>query len=232
MALTQRRKEFLLKIIKLYEATNYPVHYVTVAQNLGVSKWTAYDMLRELVTTGYLTMSYTVSRQERNPGRSMVLFLPTAKALNLFQTKPKEISVSEEWLVLKERLLSILEKNLEKKGVTKIIDDLLEEIPQIEASVPFSAYTITLLTAYLQSLEYQSLKRIKNLLPSSEEPALTLSLFAGTAVGTMVKNMKETLNQKITGIVNKFQKNIAEFNLSEKKELVIFLGEALQKAIP
>ncbi|HCJ78457.1 MAG TPA: DNA-binding protein, partial [Desulfotomaculum sp.] len=32
MALTQRRKEFLLKIIKLYEATNYPVHYVTVAQ--------------------------------------------------------------------------------------------------------------------------------------------------------------------------------------------------------
>jgi hypothetical protein len=232
MALTQRRKEFLLKIIKLYEATKYPVHYVTVAQNLGVSKWTAYDMLRELVTTGYLTMSYTVNRLERSPGRSMVLFLPTTKALNLFQTQPKETSVSEEWLVLKERLLSILEKNLEKKGATKIIDDLLAEMPQIDASVPFSAYTITLLTAYLQNIEHQSLKRIKNLLPLSEEPALTLSLFAGTAVGAMVKNMKETLNQKITGIISKFQKNIAEFNLSEKKELVIFLGEALQKAIP
>jgi Iron dependent repressor, N-terminal DNA binding domain. len=74
MALTRRRREFLSKINKLYQGTGQPVHYTTVAQALGVSKWTAYDILRELEKEDLLNVEYAVSREERNPGRSQVFF--------------------------------------------------------------------------------------------------------------------------------------------------------------
>ncbi len=51
-SLTERRKQFLQKLLDLYRRTNLPVHYESVAQALGVSKWTAYDMLKALEKLG------------------------------------------------------------------------------------------------------------------------------------------------------------------------------------
>ncbi|MBY6273613.1 MAG: DNA-binding protein, partial [Bacillaceae bacterium] len=39
MILTERRKQFLRKLVDLYQKTNVPVHYETLAKYIGVSKW-------------------------------------------------------------------------------------------------------------------------------------------------------------------------------------------------
>jgi hypothetical protein len=48
MKLTGRQRAFLSTFLDLYREAQEPLHYTTVAQRLGVSKITAYDMLRLL----------------------------------------------------------------------------------------------------------------------------------------------------------------------------------------
>ncbi|MBE3583886.1 MAG: hypothetical protein IMX01_07235 [Limnochordaceae bacterium] len=76
MGLTGRRMEFLVCLARLCQQSGQPVHYALVAQELGVSKFTAYDRLRELLSDGYLTQAYELPTAGR-PGRSLVLFAPT-----------------------------------------------------------------------------------------------------------------------------------------------------------
>jgi len=42
------------KIMNLYQQTKLPVHYGTLANKIGVGKWTAYDMVKELEKLHYL----------------------------------------------------------------------------------------------------------------------------------------------------------------------------------
>ena len=53
MELTQRKREFLEVIEQLYQKTGESVHYEDVAKELGVSKWTAYDMVQDLINAGF-----------------------------------------------------------------------------------------------------------------------------------------------------------------------------------
>lgn len=230
MTLTRRRKEFLHKIKKIYENTGTPVHYITVAEALGVSKWTAYDILKELEKEGYLRSEYSVSREERYSGRSVLLFLPAPKAGELFLKEKEEIDHMEEWHAAREKLLEIFE-NVKNRGSKKIIDDLLKEMPDIEAPIIISAYTIALLIVYIQNLGTKSVKIMKNLLQLAPKPDLILSLFAGTVLGATVKNVQDAINGRLTDEVGRLQKYISEFSANENKLLVKFLGEALERAI-
>ena len=133
MTLTRRRKEFLYKIKKIHENTGAPVHYITVSEALGVSKWTAYDIMKELEKEGYLRSEYAVSREEKFPGRSAILFLPTPKAEELFLKEKEEIDHMDEWQAAREKLLGMFEK-VQKSGSNKIIDELLKEMPAIPVS--------------------------------------------------------------------------------------------------
>jgi Mn-dependent DtxR family transcriptional regulator len=55
VGITRRRMDFLRIIKQLYESTNLPVHYVRVAQLLGISKWSAYEMLKNLEKEGLVS---------------------------------------------------------------------------------------------------------------------------------------------------------------------------------
>jgi Mn-dependent DtxR family transcriptional regulator len=54
MKVTTRQKEFLEVLIDLYQQKGSSVHYSEVALKMGVSKWTAYDMLQLLRREGLL----------------------------------------------------------------------------------------------------------------------------------------------------------------------------------
>ena len=62
MRMTERSKDFLRELNRLYRNKQEPVHYEAVAKGLGVSKWTAYDMLKKLVASGLARSEYVVSR--------------------------------------------------------------------------------------------------------------------------------------------------------------------------
>jgi len=229
VVLTRRRKDFLKQIIKIFEGTAAPVHYVTVAKALGVSKWTAYDILRELEKEGFLHVEYAVSHEEKNPGRSMVLFTPTKKAQQALEMEKGNADRMEEWYLVKEKLLGMVE-TIKKRGAKKVIDDLLEEMPGIEKPIIFSAYTIALLIVHIENLGSRSARMIRGLLKLAPKPELALSLFTGTVLGTMIKNMCGTFNGRIAAIVGQFQENLSKFDFDERKRLVTFLGEALERA--
>ncbi|KUK81029.1 MAG: Transcriptional regulator [Pelotomaculum thermopropionicum] len=230
MTLTRRRKEFLHTIKKIYENTGTPVHYITVAEALGVSKWTAYDILKELEKEGYLRSEYSVSREERYSGRSVLLFLPTPKAGELFLREKEEIDHMEEWHAAREKLLEIIE-NVKKHGSKKIINDLLKEMPATEAPIVISTYIIAALIVYVQNLGTKTIKMINNLLQPALRPELILSLFAGTVLGATVKNMQDVINGRLTDEVGRLQEYISEFSAKENKLLVKFLSDALERSM-
>ena len=84
MELTRRQETFIYKLLDLYREIEDAVHYVLVAERLGVSKFTAYDMLRLLEKKGYVRSEYVLDPHRSGPGRSTVVFRPTEKAQALF----------------------------------------------------------------------------------------------------------------------------------------------------
>lgn len=230
MTLTRRRKEFLSRLVSLFRQTGLPVHYKTVGESLKVSKWTAYDVLKELEKEGFLRAEYAVSREDKNPGRSMVMFLPTADALQLYSSEAGKGAPLEEWSAVKEKLLDLFD-SMKSMGTKKVIDHLLEEMSRIEAPVTFSAYTIALLVAYLKDLGSRSADALRKLLMLPAKPELALIFFAGTVVGTMTKNMMDTMNGKFFPFIRRFQQYLSECDAGEKKLLQGFLNEALERVL-
>ncbi|MBU1291107.1 Rrf2 family transcriptional regulator, partial [bacterium] len=95
MRITERQKEFLKTLIDLYQQKSSPIHYSEVAQKMGVSKWTAYDMLQLLQKEGFLEVEYIIPEPDSYKwsklGRSTITFYPTKKgyAISYFTNTKK-----------------------------------------------------------------------------------------------------------------------------------------------
>ena len=63
MELTFRQKTFLSKLLDLYHEMREPVHYSLVAERLGLSSSTAYDMLRLLEQKGMVSWNMPLQRR-------------------------------------------------------------------------------------------------------------------------------------------------------------------------
>jgi len=231
MRITRRRLDFLQKIKHLYEATNLPVHYARVAELLGVSKWSAYEMLKTLEREGFLASQYEVNRGEKFPGRAMVLFVPTHLADLVLSGKALKDKVpSKEWQQVNERLLSLYEE-MKKANPKELIEQLMAELPGLESPLIFSAYMIALLIVLLQTLSEKSLGLLKNVVMNAVKEETGLAIFAGAALGSMMKTATQfPLLSQIISYMGRFQVNLAELNLPERALLMDFLEEALEKA--
>ena len=74
MKLTRRQEEFVQKMIELKQESDGPVHYSLLAERLGVSPLTAYDMLCLLEEKGYVTSEYHLPPNKCGPGRAERVF--------------------------------------------------------------------------------------------------------------------------------------------------------------
>jgi len=106
--LTGRQKEFLERFVDLHLETNQPLHYAAVAERLGVSRVTAYEMLRLLEEKGLVTSAYTL-RHGGGAGRSIVVFRPTEKAADLLSGLVGDSWQHDEWQEVRERVVAALE---------------------------------------------------------------------------------------------------------------------------
>ena len=70
MKLTGRQRAFLSAFLGLYRESQAPVHYTTLAQRVGVSKITAYDMLRVLEERDLVQSEYVLRGKGQGAGRS------------------------------------------------------------------------------------------------------------------------------------------------------------------
>ena len=76
MNLTRRQKDFITNLIDLSNEIEGPIHYSALADRLGVSPFTAYDMLRLLEEKGLVTSEYQLAAGKDGPGRAERLFYP------------------------------------------------------------------------------------------------------------------------------------------------------------
>jgi len=82
MKLTKRQKVFIENMLDVYAEIQEPIHYSWLAEKLGLSKYTAYDMLCLLEEKGYVESTYETGKT--GPGRASVLFQPTQKTRETF----------------------------------------------------------------------------------------------------------------------------------------------------
>jgi hypothetical protein len=80
MTLTRRQEKFIEKMIELKHEYASPIHYSVLAERLGVSPFTAYDMLCLLEEKGYVTSEYHLPADKCGPGRAERLFYPSEMA--------------------------------------------------------------------------------------------------------------------------------------------------------
>lgn len=80
MKLTRRQEEFVQKMIELKQEVAGPIHYSLLAERLGVSPFTAYDMLTLLEEKGYVTSVYQIPTDKCGPGRAERVFYPAETA--------------------------------------------------------------------------------------------------------------------------------------------------------
>ncbi|MDZ5473085.1 Lrp/AsnC family transcriptional regulator [Bacillus sp. 31A1R] len=221
MKLTNRRKQFLEQIVQMYSETNEPIHYKDIAELIGVSKWTAYDMLKELEKSAFLERTYVVNQNET--GRSMVVYVPTDKSIGLFDLPRKNINKAEEWEKIKHEVQSFIKRN---SGCEKPIEPLLEILTKVELKVELCAYFIAVLLIYLNR-QGETIKGLTiNLLNVSKTPVIQLSTFAGAVIGMIIDSASDEISPEMVNLVKQFMDTFEELNEEELKYMIDFINEA------
>ena len=107
MPITTRQRRMLERLIDLYRETRGPIHYTLVAQRLGLSNTTTYEMLKLLEREGYVTSQYILNGNA-GPGRSSVVFAPTRRADAAFRLLTSGLDRDSEWDGVKKQILASL----------------------------------------------------------------------------------------------------------------------------
>lgn len=184
MALTPRQKEFLDCLCGHFDSVGTPVHYTTVAKWMGVSRWTAYDMLKRLEQDGWLLSCYDVSVKGA-PGRTQLLFVPGAKIKQMLERQNVQPCV--DWLAWKKKLIEPFESlQSEDNGDSRsLIEELVALLPEAQSTTMYCACLIALFVAYIKTFNEQAIKLIQQTINHLKNPEQRLSLFSGAVVGSL-----------------------------------------------
>ncbi len=223
--LTPRQRTFLDKLRDLCRERRGPVHYSTVAERLGVSKFSAYDMLRVLEKKGVAASEYLLSSNRRGPGRSQVVFYPTVSSAS--QNRATEND--EDWQRFKRRLLNELREARNIDYREKVVD-FLSRLPNLRAPLEYCAETVAALLLNLDLLkekvsERNPLRSLDSLLTAGETGLGTL---AGLSLGSMLMAAGESsLTDRLLASIRHYQDHLSKLSDENKHRLTDFLREAL-----
>ncbi|GMA50819.1 hypothetical protein GCM10025857_21760 [Alicyclobacillus contaminans] len=224
MKLTDRRKQFLQQLIDMYQRSQLPVHYESLAKMIGVSKWTAYDMLRELEKLGLLSRNYSLSRGEA--GRSQIVFLPTPKAYELFQQERTTKTGSHEWLKVRSNILELIDL-AEQHSPKKTVSELVNQLVSAQTKISFCAYVIGLLIVHLRGLDKSASVLIRHLIDGVENAETRLSVFVALVLGTVIEKQQAAIGAEAATLIGRFWEEIAFLPSSDKNLLLQLLDEIL-----
>jgi len=126
MELTHRQEIFVHRLLDLCRESKGPIHYSTLAERVGVSPFTAYDMLRLLEEKGFVTSEYRIEAGKSTVGRSEIVFLPTQLAYNRFAELANGDDLSN-WEEVKSQIMKrILAGDIRDH---ELADDLIKRVP-------------------------------------------------------------------------------------------------------
>jgi len=227
--LTRRQRQFLNKVLDLYDQGREPLHYTALAEHLGVNKISAYEMLRLLEEHGLVETEYQLPDGLRGPGRASVVFRPTPLAAQVLGRRAGDHVNQQEWEAVKEDILVRLEAG-KGKDHGALLDELLARTPGRHSLVIYAAEMITAVILGLESLrntaEAHGLRdRLKEIGKIGE---LGLNVFAGLGLGLSVA---ERLNRRLASFLlaqsGRFQSTLSQLSDENRRRLTEFTQEVM-----
>jgi DNA-binding PadR family transcriptional regulator len=140
--LTHRQQQFLGQFLDIYQETDRPVHYVTIAERLHLGKVTVYEMLRLLEERGLVRAEYEVDSSPHGPGRPTILFQPTEEARRAINQLAGDSAEVNDWQMVKEHILQKLREG-KADGYEELVTALLARIPERRSPLIFVTELIT-----------------------------------------------------------------------------------------
>ncbi|MBI9043889.1 MAG: hypothetical protein JEZ06_05345 [Anaerolineaceae bacterium] len=129
--LTRRQEEFINKMRELSKEKNQPIHYSTLAKRLGVSPFTAYDMLCLLEEKGLVNSEYILAKGKSGPGRAERVFIPIFNS-EMAPKQAPEIKEKVDQLLAQgvslSKIIPIIAEQVEPWR-KKLAQDILARIP-------------------------------------------------------------------------------------------------------
>ena len=244
MKITKRQKEFLKILINLYQEKASPIHYSEVAQKIGVSKWTAYDMLQLLSKEGFLEVEYQIPKSDHHRweklGRSIITFFPTKKGYIVSNFSQRNLSIkAAELSKLKN---DIIQKFEEIKGKFNL-KELFKETSQTKSPLIFCACVLLVLILLVKKITegIAEIQLLNQILPSNATNSyieLALTVFVGMCFGILTKYINN-IPKYVSGPSNNldeyvdyiqiYNQYVSQMDKDEQKSLLDFLKETLNE---
>ncbi len=226
--LTRRQEAFILNMLDLYYASQQPLHYSDLAERLGVSRFTAYDMLRLLEEKGYARSDYRLADDKSGPGRSEIVFLPTEKAHRLLADFAGD-EHNEPWHNLREKLFKRLSES--ELINSDLGHEVLGRLPTGETEA--LQYCLEVMSVIALRLKRGIglkllLDFVPNLLPKVDTTDIgDLALFGGFALGVLARENFEDdrWRQELYEHVKRYQTLLTEMSPEQQLQLAQSLNE-------
>ena len=228
MKLTRRQETFIRKLLDLYHEAEGPIHYSALADHLGVSKITAYDMLRHLEEKGYISSHYQLEDEKTGPGRSRVVFSPTELAHTMLTQMAGPLE-GADWEQVKETVINrispgeIPDAEFRKKIVDRIFDEENDNI----------RYCIEVMTVLVFRMKESGqlqffIETLPQIFPDTEASnRSSLILIGGFALGLLADEsaQDQVWGQELIDHVKQAQRLIAEMDEGSCYHLATSLTE-------
>lgn len=228
--LTYRQQQFLRKFVEMYRSLGESVHYITVAEQMGVGNVTSYEMLRLLEERGYLQAEYHPNPDQHGPGRSVVLFYPTVSGEQLVESLPQPTPQDEEWDVTRNQLLGELEK-IKPEGYEGWMANLLSHLAEDGSPLTYAAEFVTTIVITLASIK--DVPAVRSLLEKLSRIGLpqeiSLNVFSGI---TMFLSIWEKTNKWsatfLSSQMNRFEHTISQLSEESKRKLCDYTRDLIR----
>ena len=225
--LTRRQTEILNLFLDLYRVTGSPIHYVDLAENLGLGNTTVYEMLSLLEKKGYLSVEYQRQTDDQGPGRSTVLFYPTEKAIQLMECTGGDDDLS--WETAKKRIHGIIEE-LGKGSHEELLQTLLDKIPERRSPLVYITEMITATVLSIATIREKAEEKgfFDRLSKIGLPGEIGISTLAG--IGAALKLVQD-VNLQFSDFLfeqsGKFHAMLQHLNLEKRKQLSEFTRQII-----
>ena len=226
MKLTRRQEEFVYNLLDLYRELQGPFHYTLLAERLGVSRFTAYDMLRLLEDKGLVTSSFQLAKEKSGPGRSEVFYAPTDKARRLMAELAGDID-TQDWANIKARVLKKVQTGELKDR--ELVEQMLARVPPDEPkAIRYCTEVMTIVALRLRKRSGRKLlsKNLPKILPDSDTAFRSnLSLLGGFALGVLAEESGEDneWERELLHHVRRYQEIVIDMEPTYSKRLAASL---------
>jgi hypothetical protein len=227
--LTYRQQQFLSQFLDIYQEMEHSVHYVTVAERLGIGNVTAFEMLRLLEERGLVRAEYQTNSDQHGPGRATVNFYPTQDAKNLINFLVGNSVDMEDWQAVKEHILLKLREG-KAGGYEELLSTLLLRIPERRSPLIFVTELITAVILMLATIQEGPEVRtlLERLYKIGLPQQISLSVLSGIA---MFLSTIERTNRHFSTIVltqiNRYEDSLSQLNDESRRKLSEFTREAV-----